>query len=144
MPAAPAPGAPRRLLGSGLGLGSGGVARTLAQAQDAAAGEDGNGARRRRRRLMQEGEGAPPPPPAGGSGGEGGEGGASAAAGAADGCFPDFQTWTDFDWWLDGKLVGARTAQTSWCKGHSRSVSFQRKTGTSGWTLPRNRVDPIS
>ena len=74
------------------------------------AGEDGDGARRRqRRRLMDEGEaGSPPPPPAGGQGE--GEGSVAAPTGNADGCFPDFQTWTDFDMWLDGKLVGAFTS----------------------------------
>ncbi|KAK9832692.1 hypothetical protein WJX81_000516 [Elliptochloris bilobata] len=54
-------------------------------------------------RLADEGEGAPPPPPSSG----GGEGAASAAptTTSADGCFPDFQTWKDFEYWLDGKLV---------------------------------------
>jgi len=88
---APAKAAGRRLLAAGARS-----ARSRVRGRGAAAGGSGYG------RQLQ----AAPPPPA--SEGEGGEGGAAPAPmGATDGCFPDFQTWKDFELWLDGRLVGA-------------------------------------
>ena len=105
--AARAPTASRRLLAHGVATAA--VDRVLSA--------------RRRRRLAAEGEGGqaaaaaappPPPPPSKGKGeGEGGQ--AAAPPGENDGCFPDFQTWADFEAWLDGKLVGARILQTRRC-----------------------------
>ena len=86
-----APTASRRLLAHGLSITA--LDRVV-----------GGRLRRRRRRLAGVAEGAPSPPPAKGEG----EGGQAAAPAGNDGCFPDFQTWSDFAAWLDGKLVGAR------------------------------------
>jgi len=90
---APAKAAGRRLLAAGARS-----ARSRVRGRGVV-GAGGSGAGRQLRA-------APPPPAAEGEGGEGGP--APAAMGATDGCFPDFQTWKDFELWLDGRLVGAR------------------------------------
>lgn len=103
--AARAPTASRRLLAHGVS----------ARAMDRVLGGH------RRRRLAAEGEGAPPPPPPPSKGeGEGSQ--AAAPVGENDGCFPDFQTWADFEAWLDGKLVGARLLERSRCLATRRDI----------------------